>query len=99
MRNFLYKHRLHFFGTTVVSFASFDDFPFYREFNVLILQVPNVFAKGSAVFVFGFPESVVMIIVPQFEGTFCNANVGLRVVVVLPFDDLVNDSLLLAFSI
>ena len=74
------------------------DFPFYREFNVLILQAPN--AKGSAVFVFSFPESVVMIIVPQFERTFCNADVGLRLVVVLPFDHgLVNDSLLLAFSV
>ena len=34
-----------------------------------------------------------MIIVPQFERTFCNADVGLRLVV-LPFDHgLVNDSL------
>ena len=47
-----------------------------------------------AVFVFSFPESVVMIIVPQFERTFCHADVGLRLVVVLPFDHgLVNDSL------
>ena len=68
--------------------------------HVVIFQVPNLLAEGSAVFVFGFPESLVVVIVPQFERVFCYVGIGLNLVVVLSFDHgLVRDSLLLAFSV
>ena len=50
---------------------------------------------------FGFPEGVVVVIVPQFKRAFCYADVGLNLLVVLSFDHghLVHDSLLLALSV
>ena len=70
------------------------------KFDVVIFYVPNVLAEGSAIFVFGFPESVVVVILPQFERAFCYADVGLNLLVVLSFEHgLVPDSLLFAFSV
>ena len=58
--------QITFLRAILVSFTSFYDFPFYGKFDVVIFQVPNV--EGNAVFVFGFPESVVIVIVPQLKG-------------------------------
>ena len=35
---------------------------------------------------FGFAESVVVVIVPQFERAFCYTDVGLNLLVILSFD-------------